>query len=151
MKTPHNHIIKQHQSTELHDLYIVEKMKWRCEICGHVRKMTLLCLSRKGVIDRQSERLQQIEDDALYTQALFFEHMANYSAAEANLLSLLDFHPESLLYDDSIFKLGMLYQDHLAEPEKAKVMFERIIFEYPSSIYLVDARAAFRKLRGDDI
>ncbi len=94
---------------------------------------------------------QQIEDDALYTQALFFEHMANYSAAEANLLSLLDFHPESLLYDDSIFKLGMLYQDHLAEPEKAKVMFERIIFEYPSSIYLVDARAAFRKLRGDDI
>ena len=94
---------------------------------------------------------QQIEDDALFTQAQYFEHMTNYSAAEANLLSLLDFHPESLLYDDSIFKLGILYRDHLADPEKAKLMFERIIFEFPSSIYLVDARAAFRKLRGDDI
>ena len=94
---------------------------------------------------------QQIEDDALFTQAIYFEHMTNYSAAEANLLSLLDFHPESLLYDDSIFKLGILYRDHLADPEKAKLMFERIIFEFPSSIYLVDARAAFRKLRGDDI
>lgn len=94
---------------------------------------------------------QQIEDDALFTQAIYFEKLSNYSAAEANLLKILDFHAESLLYDDSIFKLGILYRDHLAEPEKAKIMFERIIFEFPSSIYLVDARAAFRKLRGDDI
>ncbi len=94
---------------------------------------------------------QQIEDDALFTQASYFEHMANYAASEANLLSILDFHPESLLYDDSIFRLGILYRDHLGDPEKAKLMFERIIFEFPSSIYLVDARAAFRKLRGDDI
>ena len=94
---------------------------------------------------------QQIEDDALYTQALFYEQLVSYSSAEANLLSILDFHPDSLLYDDSIFRLGMLYRDHLADPDKAKNMFERIIFEYPSSIYLVDARAAFRELRGDDI
>ena len=94
---------------------------------------------------------QQIEDDALFTQALYFEHLNDYASAEANLLSLLDFHPESLLYDDTIFKLGVLYRDHLGDPEKAKTMFERIIFEFPSSIYLVDARAAFRKLRGDDI
>ena len=94
---------------------------------------------------------QQIEDDALFTQALYFEHQDDYASAEANLLSLLDFHPESLLFDDTIFKLGILYRDHLSDPEKAKTMFERIIFEFPSSIYLVDARAAFRKLRGDDI
>jgi hypothetical protein len=30
-------------------------------------------------------------------------------------------------------------------------MYERIIFEYPSSIYLVEARKAFRGLRGDDL
>ena len=94
---------------------------------------------------------QQIEDDALFTQALYFEHQDDYASAEANLLSLLDFHPESLLFDDTIFKLGVLYRDHLSDPEKAKTMFERIIFEFPSSIYLVDARTAFRKLRGDDI
>ena len=94
---------------------------------------------------------QHIEDDALFTQAEYYEQIANYVAAETNLLILLDLHPDSLLNDDSIFKLGILYRDHFNDVEKAKNMFERIIFEFPSSIYLVDARAAFRKLRGDDI
>ncbi len=62
-----------------------------------------------------------------------------------------NYYPESLLIDDSIFKLGILYRDHLNSPVKAQEMFERIIFEYPSSIYLVDARKYYRKLRGDDI
>jgi len=30
-------------------------------------------------------------------------------------------------------------------------MYQKIIFDYASSIYLVDARKKFRKLRGDDI
>lgn len=94
---------------------------------------------------------QQIEDDALFTQALYYEKVSNHAAAEANLLLLLELYPESLLNDDSIFNLGLLYQNQFNDAEKAKKMFERIIFEFPSSIYLVDARAAFRKLRGDDI
>lgn len=92
-----------------------------------------------------------IEDDALYSLSGYYIELGDYEAAENNLLSILDYHPESLLYDDAIFALGKLYRDHLNQTEKAKSMFERIIFEFPSSIYLVDARAAFRKLRGDEI
>jgi len=94
---------------------------------------------------------QQIEDDALYTQASFYQDLEIYDKVEVNLLNILNFHPESLLIDDSIFKLGILYRDHLQDPVKAQEMFEKIIFEYPSSIYLVDARKYYRKLRGDDI
>ena len=94
---------------------------------------------------------QQIEDDALYTQAHFYQELEAYTGAEGNLLNILNYHPESLLIDDSIFALGMLYRDHLNDYEKAKEMFEKIIFEYQSSIYLVDARKNYRKLRGDDI
>lgn len=94
---------------------------------------------------------RQIEDDALYEQAIYFEALKEYQEAEKNLISLLDFHPESLLTDDCLYKLGILYRDQLKNNEKAKEMFERIIFEFPSSIYLVDARAAFRQLRGDNI
>ncbi len=94
---------------------------------------------------------QQIEDDALFTQAKFYHHLEVYENVEANLLSILNFHPESLLIDDSIFKLGILYRDQLHDPVKAQEMFERIIFEFPSSIYLVDARKYYRKLRGDNI
>ena len=94
---------------------------------------------------------QQIEDDALFTQAKFYQDLKIFDKAEANLLSILNFHPESLLIDDSIYKLGVLYRDQLQDPLKAQEMFERIIFEFPSSIYLVDARKNYRKLRGDDI
>ncbi len=94
---------------------------------------------------------QQIEDDALFSQANFYLDLEVYDKAEANLLKILNYYPESLLIDDSIFKLGILYRDHLNSPVKAQEMFERIIFEYPSSIYLVDARKYYRKLRGDDI
>jgi tetratricopeptide (TPR) repeat protein len=94
---------------------------------------------------------QQIEDDALFTQANFYQALEIYNKAEANLLTILNFHPESLLIDDSIFKLGILYRDQLQDPLKAQEMFEKIIFEYPSSIYLVDARKYYRKLRGDNI
>ncbi|MGI9531229.1 tetratricopeptide repeat protein [Lutimonas sp.] len=94
---------------------------------------------------------QQIEDDALFTQAEFYSELEVFDKAEANLLNILNFHPESLLIDDSIYKLGLLYRDHLQDPVKAQEMFEKILFEYPSSIYLVDARKNYRKLRGDDI
>ena len=36
-----------------------------------------------------------------------------------------------------------------ADVQKAKEMYERIIFEFPSSIYLVESRKSFRRLRGD--
>ena len=35
--------------------------------------------------------------------------------------------------------------------QRAKEYYQKIVFEYPSSIYLVDARKKFRMLRGDDI
>ena len=94
---------------------------------------------------------QNIEDDALYKQAELYWDIGFYEAAEINFLNLLDNHPESLFTDDSIYNLGLLYQNHLNNPEKAKEMYERIIFDFPSSIYLVKSRKAFRKLRGDDL
>ena len=57
----------------------------------------------------------------------------------------------SILLDNSYFRLGELYENKLNVSEKAKEMYQKIIFEYPSSIYLVDARKRFRKLRGDII
>ena len=43
------------------------------------------------------------------------------------------------------------YNLHLNDIEKAKEFYQKIIFEHPSSIYLVEARKKYRKLRGDSI
>jgi tetratricopeptide (TPR) repeat protein len=101
------------------------------------------------VLDQHKGRA--IEDDALLKQGALLTRLGDYRGAENSLLNLLSTYPESLLIDECLFSLGELYEDHLGEIEKAKEMYERIIFEYPSSIYLVEARKAFRRLRGDDL
>ena len=92
-----------------------------------------------------------IEDDALFKQAELYIKTKNYTEAENNYLKIIKTYPESILIDDTYFQLAELYVDYLNDSEKAKEMYQKIIFEHASSIYLVDARKKYRKLRGDDI
>ncbi|MEN8123489.1 MAG: tetratricopeptide repeat protein [Bacteroidota bacterium] len=92
-----------------------------------------------------------IEDDALFKQAKLFKKNKNYELAENNYLKIITINKESVLTDDAYYLLAKLYQNQLYNPEKAKELYQKIIFDYPSSIYLVNARKQFRKLRGDDL
>ncbi len=92
-----------------------------------------------------------IEDEALFKQAELYTANQNYSNAEANYLKIIEIDALGVLVDDSYYMLAELYAVHLGDSEKAKEMYQKIIFEYPSSIYLVDARKKFRVLRGDKI
>ena len=47
--------------------------------------------------------------------------------------------------------MAELYNNELNNPEKAKEYYQKIIFDHANSIYLVDARKKYRKLRGDII
>lgn len=94
---------------------------------------------------------RSIEDEALYKQADLYTRIKMYKDAEADYLRLISLKNEYILVDDSYFKLGELYENNLDDPEKAKEMYQKIIFDFPSSIYLVEARKRFRKLRGDAI
>jgi len=92
-----------------------------------------------------------IEDDALFKQAKLYINTDKFEEAEKNFLRIVQNYPESILLDDSYFLLAKLYENNLNNSDLAKEMYQKIIFEYPSSIYLVEARKRFRLLRGDDI
>ena len=92
-----------------------------------------------------------IEDETLFKQAKLFEKVANFQNAENNYLQIIKINKEDILADDAHYYLAELYLNKLNNKEKAKEYYQKIIFEYPSSIYLVDARKKFRKLRGDEI
>jgi len=89
-----------------------------------------------------------VEDEALFKQAEIFEKLQLYNKAETNYLKIIALNPEDILVDNAIYNLGELYLKQ-NNTEKAKEYFEKIIFDFPSSIYLVDARKKYRKLRGD--
>ena len=92
-----------------------------------------------------------IEDDALFKQAELYTRSKNYVLAEKNYLKIISNYPNGVLADDSYYMLGELYSERLNDTEKAKNMYEKIIFEFPSSIYLVEARKKYRRLRGEYI
>jgi tetratricopeptide (TPR) repeat protein len=93
----------------------------------------------------------EIEDDALYKQAELYTKTNNYELAESNYLKIMEISPDGVLRDDACYALAELYNHQMNHPEKAKEMYQKIIFEFPSSIYLVDSRKKFRILRGDEI
>lgn len=90
-----------------------------------------------------------VEDETLFKQAKLFEIIKQYESAEQNYLNIIALDNDDILIDDALFQLAKLYDSYLNKPEKAKTYYERIIFEQPSSIYLVTARKRFRQLRGD--
>ena len=92
---------------------------------------------------------QPIEDEALFKQGELFELTNQFDKAENNYLQVIKIDEEDILADDAHYYLAELYLNKLHNEEKAKEYYQKIIFSYPSSIYLVDARKKFRQLRGD--
>jgi len=92
-----------------------------------------------------------IEDQALFKQAQLFEKNQEYHKAEANYQAIITNFSDDILADDAYFFLAELYRKKLNQPEKAKELYEKIVFNYQDSIYFVDARNNFRSLRGDAI
>lgn len=90
-----------------------------------------------------------IEDEALFKQAKLYEKLNKFDKAENNYLQIISLNKDDILVDDTVYFLAELYLNKLNDIEKAKEYYKKIIFEFPSSIYLVDARKKFRKLRGD--
>jgi len=92
-----------------------------------------------------------IEDEALFKQAQLFEIIEEFNNAEGNYLQIIDLSNDDILVDDAHYYLAELYLNKLNNIEKATSYYQKIIFDYPSSIYLVDARKKYRTLRGDNL
>ncbi|MGY5846190.1 tetratricopeptide repeat protein [Salegentibacter sp. HM20] len=94
---------------------------------------------------------EKIEDEALLKQAGLLEKEGEFQKAADNYLKIIELYPKEILTDNAHFYLAGLYADELNEPEKAKIHYEQIIFNFADSIYYVDARNRFRALRGDEL
>jgi len=92
---------------------------------------------------------QKIEDEALFKQATLFAKTNQFEKAIKNYNQIITLDKEGIFVDDSIYQIAEIYLSKLNNTERASEYYQKIIFEHPSSIYLVDARKKYRKLRGD--
>jgi len=89
-----------------------------------------------------------IYDDVLFFQAKLLVKQNKYKQALVSLSKIIAADNQGFLTDDIYFMMAEIYHNKIKNREKAQEYYQKIIFEHSSSIYLVDARKRYRKLRG---
>ena len=105
----------------------------------------------KGVFTNGLAPGEVIYDDVLFFQAKLLIKLEKYDDALLSFSKIVAADNQGIYTDDVYFEMAELYNNKLNDPEKASEYYQKIIFDYASSIYLVEARKKFRKLRGDKV
>jgi tetratricopeptide (TPR) repeat protein len=92
---------------------------------------------------------EDIEDETLLRIGQTYEKLSNPTEALTYYQQIIDRFPDSIYRDEALFFSAEIYNLKLQDPEKAKPLYEAILFNHQDSIYFVDARKKFRQLRGD--
>jgi tetratricopeptide (TPR) repeat protein len=90
-------------------------------------------------------------DDALWNLAEISIRKQLYDQAILQLDQLLQKYHADIFADDALFTKAELYETKLRDPSKAMEFYQKLMTDYPSSIYTTEARKRFRKLRGDKL
>jgi len=92
-----------------------------------------------------------LADEILFKKAQIDLKHANYAEAATYYEAILKNYGEDVLADDALFKLADLNENQFKNIDKAKELYQQLLEKYPGSLYVVEARKRFRKLRGDTI
>ncbi len=92
-----------------------------------------------------------LADDIIYKKAQIALKHAQYNEAAGFYEDILKNYGDGILGDDAMFKLADLNESQFKNIEKAKELYQQLLEKYPDSLYVVEARKRFRKLRGDSI
>lgn len=92
-----------------------------------------------------------LADDILMSKARVFIQSNQEQKAVPQLQEIIDNFSTELWGDNALFILADLYETKLKQPEKAAELFQKIISEYPGSIFVIESRKRFRQLRGDKL
>jgi tetratricopeptide (TPR) repeat protein len=96
-----------------------------------------------------TDKTASIQDVTLLRIGKVYESMGNYDVALQNYQQIIDTYKEGIYVDEALFFSAEIYNKKLQQPEKAKPLYEKMLFEHQDSIYFIEARKQFRLLRGD--
>lgn len=84
-----------------------------------------------------------------YRKADIFIQRRDFEKAIDKLENLVMHHPDYVLTDKAVFRLGEISERYLQNKQRAMDWYEELVVNYHDSIYVVEARKRFRQLRGD--
>jgi predicted Zn-dependent protease len=88
-----------------------------------------------------------LQDEIYYLKAQVQEKLGNYEEANTLYTSLYTNYGDDILADNALFKSAIITLQILNKPKIAQELFEKLILEYNSSLYAVDARKMYYGLK----
>jgi len=93
--------------------------------------------------------LHSLTDEIFMLKAKIHTRFGEFAQAKELYQRVLEFHFKDITADDALYRLAEIADKIDNDSVKAMELYERLLTEYPGSLYVVDARKRFRELRGD--
>ena len=92
---------------------------------------------------------EDIEPVTLLRIGKIYEKMGDFANALANYDAIINKHKDCIYIDEALYFSAEIYNLQLKDLEKAKLLYEEMLTKHEDSIFYVDSRNKYRKLRGD--
>ena len=90
-----------------------------------------------------------LDDDILYSKAAIYIQKKDFLMADSMLAQIVRIYPDDILADNALFKRAELQADALNNKAFAMELYQRLMLDYPGSLFTTEARKRYRQLRGD--
>ncbi len=90
-----------------------------------------------------------IMDDILYKRFQINYKQQMFEAAANNLIEIVDNYSFDILADDAIYNLALLNDYQFNKKEKASYYYKKLLFDFQSSVYVVDSRKRYREINNE--
>lgn len=92
--------------------------------------------------------MHTLTDDAWFEKAEIEFKRKNFEKSLELYKKVYSNYGQDILADDALYKSAIIYDKCLKQETKASELYEKIILDYPDSIYVVEARKRYREIRG---
>lgn len=89
-------------------------------------------------------------DEVLMRKAQIRVRQLRYDDADTLLGQLYAFYPDDVLADDALFLRAEICERHLQRLDKAQECYARILTDYPTSVYVEQARKRYNEIKKNE-
>ncbi|MCX6257612.1 MAG: tetratricopeptide repeat protein [Bacteroidia bacterium] len=136
-------------NTEMDTIEDAMRMYARADLLSYQQQDSLAIVTLDSLIHLFPAH--SLIDETYYKKAGILFKMGKYKEAADSYQIVVDKYGTDILGDDALYKLACLYEDQLNDIPKAMELYKKFLTDYPGSIYVVEVRKIYRKLRGDEI
>lgn len=90
-----------------------------------------------------------LHDEVLFKKAEIYIDQGKFETADTLLSKVVEMYPEDILADNALMMRAELYDRQFGNISKAMELYEKLMMDYPGSLFVVEARKRFREMRGD--